>query len=85
MYSIHIRTQVDQDGRIELHVPPQYVGQMLDLVVVYAPAQEAASAEAQSQPEGWPPGSYEATAGAWQGEPLVREPQGDYEERDPLP
>jgi hypothetical protein len=75
MHSIHIRTQVDHDGRIELHVPPQFGGQMLDMVVVYTPVQEVAPTEAQSQPAGWPPGSYEATAGAWQGEPLVREAQ----------
>lgn len=29
----------------------------------------------------WPDGFYETTAGAWVGEPLVREPQGDYEQR----
>jgi len=31
---------------------------------------------------GWPPGFFEATAGAWAGETLVREEQGDYEIRD---
>jgi hypothetical protein len=25
----------------------------------------------------WPPGLFERTAGAWQGEPLVREPEGE--------
>jgi hypothetical protein len=30
---------------------------------------------------GWPHGFFEATAGAWAGEPLIREPQGDYEQR----
>lgn len=29
----------------------------------------------------WPDGFYEATAGAWIGEPLIRELQGEYEER----
>ncbi len=33
---------------------------------------------------GWPPGFFEATAGAWAGETLVREEQGDYEIRDEL-
>ncbi len=42
---------------------------------------------AKKSPEelGWPPGFFERTAGAWQGEPLVREPQGKYEDRDKLP
>jgi hypothetical protein len=29
----------------------------------------------------WPDGLFEHTAGAWQGEPLQRSPQGDYEQR----
>ncbi|GEM_PF-1360447 len=29
----------------------------------------------------WPAGFFEATAGAWAGARLVREPQGEYEER----
>lgn len=84
MNSIHIRTQVDKEGRVELRVPPQYRGQMLDFVVVFEPVQESSVAE-QGDPAGWPSGAYAATAGAWQGEPLVREPQGEYEVRDPLP
>lgn len=31
---------------------------------------------------GWSPGFFERTAGAWQGEPLVRPSQGEYDERD---
>lgn len=30
---------------------------------------------------GWPDGFYETTAGAWAGEPLIREPQGNFEQR----
>jgi len=30
---------------------------------------------------GWPPGFFEETAGAWQGEPLERSPQGEQEQR----
>jgi hypothetical protein len=29
----------------------------------------------------WPEGLFERTAGAWQGEPLERAPQGEYERR----
>jgi hypothetical protein len=32
----------------------------------------------------WPPGFFEATAGAWAGEPLMREAQGEYETRPEL-
>jgi plasmid stability protein len=30
---------------------------------------------------GWSPGFFESTAGAWQGEPLTRGEQGEYEQR----
>ncbi len=33
---------------------------------------------------GWSPGFFESTAGAWQGEPLTRGEQGEYEIREPL-
>lgn len=84
MYSIHIRTKVDSEGRIELRMPPQHFGQLLDLVVVYEPVEENRPVGSTSQPAGWPPGVFEATAGAWQGGELVREPQGEYEVRDLL-
>lgn len=29
----------------------------------------------------WSDAFYETTAGAWTGEPLIREPQGEYEQR----
>ena len=37
----------------------------------------------QKTPEelGWSPGFFESTAGAWQGEPLTRGEQGEYEQR----
>ena len=41
--------------------------------------------EAQTPEElGWPPGFFEETAGMWQGEPLVRGEQGEYETREEL-
>jgi len=33
---------------------------------------------------GWPPGFFQEVAGGWQGEPLIREEQGEYEIRDEL-
>jgi len=33
---------------------------------------------------GWSPGFFERTAGAWEGEPLTRGEQGEYEIREPL-
>lgn len=33
---------------------------------------------------GWPPGYFEHVIGGWKGDPLVRPPQGEYEERERL-
>lgn len=33
---------------------------------------------------GWPKGFFEEVVGGWQGEPLQRGEQGNYEDRDPL-
>lgn len=33
---------------------------------------------------GWPEGFFEEVAGGWEGEPLVRPPQGESEPREPL-
>jgi hypothetical protein len=33
---------------------------------------------------GWTPGFFERTAGAYEGEPLTREKQGEYEQREVL-
>ncbi len=34
--------------------------------------------------EGWQPGFFEEVIGGWTGEPLVQEPQPEYQEREPL-
>jgi hypothetical protein len=33
---------------------------------------------------GWPPGYFESVIGGWKGDPLVRPPQGEFEERGRL-
>jgi hypothetical protein len=33
---------------------------------------------------GWPEGYFEQVVGAWQGEPLIREPEGEIEQRPSL-
>jgi hypothetical protein len=78
MRSLHVRVHVDKEGQVTFRMPQEFTDQDVDLVVVFEPLKLV-------EAEGWPPGFFERTAGAWQGEPLTREPQGEYEERDPLP
>jgi hypothetical protein len=49
---------------------------MCDVVVVLQPGAE--------KDRGWLPDFFERMAQGWQGEPLVRPPQGEYEVREPL-
>jgi hypothetical protein len=48
--------------------------------VVFLELETASCQHDGLQPE-WPEGLFERTAGAWQGEPLARAPQGEYEQR----
>ena len=77
MRSLHIHAHVDKQGQVTFRMPSEFANQNVDLVVVFEPLTSAEVA-------GWPPGFFEQTAGAWQGEPLTREPQGEYEARNPL-
>ena len=40
--------------------------------------------QAAGQPSLWPEGYFEQVFGQWQGEPLERPPQGEYEDRPEL-
>ncbi len=84
MKSLHLRAQVDSHGTLTLTLPPELVGQELDLVVVFEPVTSVETTIPSTEVSRWPPGLFERTAGAWQGEPLTRDPEGSYEERAAL-
>jgi hypothetical protein len=77
MRTIPIRGKTGTDGVLHLSVPLGTPEAEFEVVVVAQPAlPEAADGD-------WPPGFFEETAGAWQGE-LERAPQGEYEKREEL-
>ena len=84
MKSLHVRAHVDAHGRLTVIMPPEMAGQDVELVMVFEQITPSQTAALPAEVSGWPPGLFEQTAGAWQGEPLRREPQGAYEERDSL-
>jgi hypothetical protein len=84
MKSLHARARVDAHGTLTLTLPPDMAGQEVELIVVFEPVTATKTDELPTEVAEWPPGFFEQTAGAWQGEPLTREPQGESEERDPL-
>jgi hypothetical protein len=73
MRSIQVRGKTGADGVLHLSIPVEAPHAEFDIVVVV-----------QQQPvtvhPSWPPGFFEETAGAWQGE-FERAPQGEYEKR----
>jgi hypothetical protein len=76
MKTMRLRERTGEDGVLHLHVPVGLAGADCEVVVVVQP--EAAESR------GWLPGFFETLAKGWQGEPLVRPPQGEYERREPL-
>ncbi len=80
MKSITFYSYVGADGLLDLKVPVGIANADVQVVVVIG------TWTTKKSPEdlGWRPGFFEETAGAWQGEPLAREPQGDYEPRKEL-
>ena len=77
MESVKLKTHVGQDGLLQIQLPVEINDQDVEVMVIYQPV-------APTQKRTWSPGFFERTFGAWQGEPLVREPQGDSPEREPL-
>ena len=60
---------------IALAVEASERGEVVDSETVFSQLQQS---------KGWRPGFFEEVIGGWVGEPLVREPQGEYETREPL-
>ncbi len=81
MTIIQTKTHIGADGTLSVQVPTALRETDVEVTLTFQP-----SLQAQTSPEelGWPPGFFEETAGAWQGEPLERGPQGEYEEREAL-
>ena len=77
MRTLQVRGKTGADGVLHLSIPLGTPEAEFEAVVVLQP--ETAS----PTDSGWPPGFFEQTAGAWQGE-LERAPQGDYEKREEL-
>ncbi len=78
MKPIVVRGHTEADGMLSLRVPTGVPEQDVEAVVVVSPICQSGGGA------GWPPGFFERTAGMWQGVPLVREDQGEYERREKL-
>ncbi len=84
MHSIRLTSRVGADGTLNLSLPVGVTDADVEVIVVIQPR---ASAIATSAPEdlGWPPRFFEETHGCLHDDPLSREPEGDFETREPMP
>jgi hypothetical protein len=73
---MHAVRQIIDDAPDTIPVPPEMRHKRIE--ILFLPLDEAPT---EKDAHGWPIGFFEATAGAWEGEPLTREPQGEYEQR----
>jgi hypothetical protein len=73
---------VKPGGVIEIRDPQLPAGAVAEVIVLV----EVPLAPAIGRPEdrGWPSGFFEQTYGSFRDQPLIREPQGDYETREEL-
>jgi hypothetical protein len=83
MQIIKLKAKVDAEGEVTIKMPQDLANKELEIAIVY----QLVSPESSTQtPEslGWPSGFFEQTAGCLADEPLVRYPQGEYENREPI-
>jgi hypothetical protein len=78
METITLHSRVGADGLLKLQVPVKLTNTDLEVVLIVQPV--AATGESR----GWPAGFFEQTYGSFRDQPLIREPQGEYEIRAEL-
>ncbi|NJL69298.1 MAG: hypothetical protein HC849_23665 [Oscillatoriales cyanobacterium RU_3_3] len=83
MQTIKVRSRVDSDGMLHLQIPGGIKDTDLEVVVVFQPVAPATQAKTPEE-LGWSPGFFETVIGSWEGEPLVRPEQLEYEIREEL-
>ncbi len=83
MTTITIKSHVGRDGILKVQVPTELTDVNCQVTMTVQPLSPSNPARTLAE-FGWPPGFFDATAGAGKGEPLVREDQGEYEIREPL-
>lgn len=83
MHAIETTATVTEDGTVTIDHPVD-AAPGRHRIVLLIDEQVAASESEPHQGSGWPPGYFEQTFGALADEPLTREPQGEYEEREAL-
>ena len=74
---IRVQSYVGADGLLKIQLPVDVIEADIDVLITIQPFE----AELATEGDTWPENFFERTAGQWQGEPLVRPPQGEFETR----
>ena len=82
MRSILIRSRVGADGVLHLDIPSGLADTDVEVAVILQPVNQPAPGTGEDL--GWSSGFFESVVGSWQGEPLTREFEGEYETREKL-
>ena len=77
--TITLHSRIDPEGLLHVRVPAEWADSECDVTVTVSDKQ----ANQGTKRTEWL-SFIQATAGQWQGEPLVRPPQGEYEVRDEI-
>ncbi len=83
MQTITLNARAGSDGMLHFKVPVASPETAFKITLMLQPL-TADSSSKTSEELGWTPGFFERTAGAWEGEPLTRDEQGEYEQREVL-
>jgi hypothetical protein len=78
-----LNSRADAEGFLHLKVPVALPNAEIKVTITFQPILPV-SAKPTPEELGWSPGFFEQTAGAWEGEPLTRGEQGEYEPREEL-
>lgn len=79
MRSILIRSRVGADGMLHLDIPSDLVGTEVEVMLILQPI--AQPTPCRLNEVAWAPGFFVTTIGGWEGGPLTRESEGEYETR----
>ncbi|HIE01218.1 MAG TPA: hypothetical protein EYP59_13175 [Thiotrichaceae bacterium] len=84
MQKITLNSRIGSDGFLNLKMPNNLINTECKITVILQPITPMESKPKTPEELGWTPGFFERTAGAWEGEPLTRDEQGEYEQREAL-
>jgi len=72
--------QIYYDAPSTISIPEELQHQVVEVIIRVLDKSETKQ-QIETDANGWPIGFFEETVGAWAGEPLERESQGEYEQR----